>query len=443
MREEKESITFFEEGYDSSSRYSRDGRFAYSIPEDGFSYRLRSGCVSLELKGRESLIDHLILPPSFASFDVGSIRCLPYLRKITAYSEFYFVSSGLIEHDVTNFWKNTSLKEICVLPWLVDKYKRMFGFFDGFSESIVKVTAISDEIAYKLNTPQGNGLVTSNNGTTLLKVDKNIKILEIPINIERVAATAFDKDNRVEKIVLLGNSEDYNKDRRRIEFDKNAVNSLIHVETLVFKGPLHDSFYDDPLNGAKMPNLKTIIYPLWNYNHFCFRGSEAEFSSIHDYEIKAENFSSVELIEEDGIVYTKDGKFLVSGVDCKLKSVRIKKGVKEIFQYAFCCNKTIEEVYIPNTVTKVGSCAFKSCRNMKKVVFNFEQLNNDAEYAFSTFSPNVHFYFPDTRLSDVLRRKFDNIHIHTLPNYHGDIIVDERTGNVFDEFGNRFVGKLY
>ena len=422
MREEKESITFYEEGYDSSSRYSKDGKFAYSIPEDGISYRLRNGCVSLELKGRESMISHLILPSTFCSFNLDSLYCLPYLRKITAFSDFWFVSgSGLIEHRVSEFWKNTRLEEICVLPWLVDKYKKMFGFWEGYSEAIVKVSAISDDMAYRLVTPQKNGLITSNNGRTLVKVDKSLKVLEIPIEIELVAASAFDKDNTIEKIVLMGNSEDYHKDRKLLEFHKDAVNSLKKVETIVFQGEMHTNFYDDHLSGAKIPNLKTVIYPLWNYSHYCHRGSEAEFASIHSYEIKAENFSSIKLIEENGIVYTADGKYLVSGVDCKSKTVRIKEGVEEIFQYAFCCNKSIEEVYIPHTVKKVGSCAFKSCRNIRKIIFNFEQVTKDAESAFLTFSPNLHLYFPATSLSEVLRKKIDNVVIHTLPDYTGDI----------------------
>ena len=46
MREEKEPINFLEEGFDSMSRYSKDGKFAYSIPEDGITYGLRSGCAA-------------------------------------------------------------------------------------------------------------------------------------------------------------------------------------------------------------------------------------------------------------------------------------------------------------------------------------------------------------------------------------------------------------
>lgn len=68
MREEMEPITFLEEGFDSMSRYSKDGKFAYSIPDDGFSYGIRQGCVALEFKGQELSIGELILPTSFHSF---------------------------------------------------------------------------------------------------------------------------------------------------------------------------------------------------------------------------------------------------------------------------------------------------------------------------------------------------------------------------------------
>ena len=470
MREEKESITFLEEGYDSMSRYSKDGKFAYSIPEDGISYGLRSGCTVLDLGGRESLIHELILPTSFHSFHVESIDHLPYLRKITAYSEFDFVSGTgrylSLEHDVTNFWRGTRLEEICVLPWLVDKYKKIFGYWPGIREAIVKVTTIPDDIALRLVNQQSNGLSTSKNEKTLVKVDNIIKVLEIPAKIERVASCAFDKSNTIEKVVILGNSEDYNKDRSSLEFDKDAVNSLNHVETLVFQGPMHTSFYDDVLTGAKMPNLKTIVYPLWNYNHYCFRGSEAESADIHSYEVKAENFSSVELVEEDGIVYTKDGKFLVSGVDCKSKSIRIRDGVEEIFQYAFCCNLSIEEVYIPRSVIKVGKCAFKSCKNIKKIVFNFCQITKDAESAFFTYSREIHFYLPSSDFSYALKSQYERLHnkfsrqglgaltekltsedsniviVHTLPDYDGEITIDEETGFVYNENGDTFVGIL-
>ena len=467
MREEKDPITFLEEGYDSMSRYSKDGKFAYSIPEDGFTYGLRNGCAALELKGRESTIHELVLPTTFHSFHVESISCLPYLRKITAYSEFDFVSGDLyysLVHDVSQYWRGTRLEEICVLPWLVDKYKKIFGYWPGYSDAAIKVTALPEKTILRLAKRLDNGFTVSPNGRTLVKVDNSIKTLEIPIEIERIAATAFDNNNNIEKVIIKGDSEDYNKDRKSLDIDKDAVNALKHTETLVFEGPEHTTFYDDVLTGAKIPNLRTIIYPLWNYSHYCFRGSEAESADIHTFEVKAENFSSVELSEEDGIVYSKDGKFLVSGVDCKSKSIRIKNGVEEIFQYAFCCNLSIEEVYIPRSVYKVGGCAFKSCKNIKKIVFNFDHITKDAESAFFTYSHETHLYLPSTDFSFIIENQYERLHnkfsrqglgqltekyvqdnspkvvVHSLPDFSGEISVDEETGFVYSENGNIFVG---
>jgi hypothetical protein len=199
------------------SSYSKDGKFAYSIPEDGITYGLRSGCAALELKGRESMIHELVLPTTFHSFHVESISCLPNLRKITSYSEFDFVSGDnyySLVHDVSQYWRGTRLEEINVLPWLVDKYKKLFGYWPGLSEASVNVTAIPEETALRLAKRLNNGFTVSPNGRTLVKVDNNLKILEIPIEIERIAATAFDKNNKIEKVIINGDSEDYKKDRR-------------------------------------------------------------------------------------------------------------------------------------------------------------------------------------------------------------------------------------
>ena len=241
MIEEKNPITIFEDEYNSESRYSKDFKIAYSIPEDCGCYKLQDGCVTLSLRGRESMCYELILPQSFAAFYVESLLCLPYLRKITAYSsEFhFFCEGGPVENIVFDYLRDSRLEEIFVLPWLVDWYKQRLGYRKGFRDAVVKVSPLSDSITQQFTISNGNGLTTSKDGKTLVKVDKKVKVLEIPVEIERIAATAFDNDNVIEKLVLLGDSEDHCKDRNwsLFEFNKDAVNSLKHVETLVFQGP--------------------------------------------------------------------------------------------------------------------------------------------------------------------------------------------------------------
>ena len=439
MRQEKESIVYFEEEYEGESRYSTDGIIVYSIPEDCSSYRLREGCRVLDLRGRESSVRELIFPSSFTSFSVESLSCLPNLRKITSCSEFVcFSGEGICEHDLERIFKGTRLEEIVVLPWLVEEYKRRFGYWEGFSEAIVEVTALSDECAYRNLKVNANGFVTTNDGRTLIKVTNNPKTIEIPKEIERVAATAFKEYNAIEQITILGNPDDYNKDRNRsLHFAKDTANTLCNVERLILQTPEIDDFHE------VMVNLKTVVYPLWNYKHLCFTGYKAESSDINGFKVRAQNFSNVELVEDNGIIYTRDGKFLVSGVDCMADVVHIKEGVEEIFQYAFCCNNSIKEVYIPSSVRKIGDGAFRACRKLGKVIYNFESvMANKLECPFNTFSPSLHMYLPKTRISQLLNDRFDNITIHTLPYFQGDICIDENSGFVFDAHKRVFAGIL-
>lgn len=445
MIKERPSRSFIEPFYDttSESRYSLDGECAYSIPEDTYDgrYYIRNGCKRLELKGRPSFLDEIILPSSFCSFDVGSILCLPRLEKITAYSDFHFVDGLLCENCVSRFWEGTQLKEVCVLPWLVDKFKMIFGYVEGYKD-VIKITAIPDKDAYQYTT-KNYDFTLSEDGRTLIKASNKISVLEIPTSIERIAATAFDENNIIKKIIVLGNTEDRIKDRCSLGVPDSAVASLKELQTVEYRTCDTYCFQSHNRETGELlaKNIKEIIYPLWNHTHICYRGFEANCNT-YKYIAKAKNFSSVELVEDNGIIYSKDGKFLVSGIDCKLKSVRIKDGVEEIFSYAFCRNEFIEEVHVPGTVKETGRCTFKLCRNLKKIVFNFEQISSEAEYAFMTCSKKVDFYLPASDFADLLQRKYDNIAIHTLPDYLGEVFIDEETGFVYDVKKEIFIGVI-
>lgn len=152
MRPEQESITIFEELYDGTSRYSKDFKCVYSIPEDPpfGSYRLKKGCQSLELKGRWSTVETLILPSSFRTFQVESIYWLPYLKKIVTYSDFEYMLDTVKIHELFAwyFFEGTSLQEICVLPELVDKYCEMFGCYANVLVHGIKISAIQKDDFY-------------------------------------------------------------------------------------------------------------------------------------------------------------------------------------------------------------------------------------------------------------------------------------------------------
>ena len=92
------------------------------------------------------------------------------------------------------------------------------------------------------------------------------------------------------------------------------------------------------------------------------------------------------------------------------------------------------------------------------------QMPPDAEHAFFTYSPEIHFYIPSSDFSDVLKNQYERLHskfsrqgfgqltekyvkddspkvvVHTLPDFSGEISVDEETGFVYGKNGNVFVG---
>ena len=53
----------------------------------------------------------------------------------------------------------------------------------------------------------------------------------------------------------------------------------------------------------------------------------------------------------------------------EIKKLIIPDGVEIIESCAFSMNKSLEEVFIPSTVTSIGADAFKSCSSLKKLVY--------------------------------------------------------------------------
>lgn len=81
------------------------------------------------------------------------------------------------------------------------------------------------------------------------------------------------------------------------------------------------------------------------------------------------------LVMEDGVAEkrpatadTYDGHGLFEGVGA-VKKITFPERLAVIPEAVFACIKTLEEVYIPASVTKISADAFLQCTNLKKVVF--------------------------------------------------------------------------
>lgn len=64
--------------------------------------------------------------------------------------------------------------------------------------------------------------------------------------------------------------------------------------------------------------------------------------------------------DENGVLYTKDwGKLIEAPYE--LTTYTIKEGTKVIGDWAFKECESLKYVNIPNSVTKIGKCAFSNC----------------------------------------------------------------------------------
>lgn len=445
--------TIYEGSYDSPSRYRNDFKVVYALPEDAYVYGLRQGCAWLNLTGPESFVNELILPTSFRTFSLESLYYLPNLKKIVSYSDFLFDYDGGVKWNVTRFFAETKVEEIVVLPWLVDKFKKCFGYEEGYRDPIIKVSALPAEECKRLTKVDKYGNITNEKGDTIIKVNNASSELIIDKDIISIAEDAVDINNSIIKLIILGDCDDYENDRKDLKFHKRALRALVNLEEIEIRTPLIDCFYRDE-KGPLMPKLRKVIYPTLNYKHISFKGDMEECPSLNKFEVSTKNFSKFATVEEDGIIYSADGKSLISGFDYKNESLRIKNGTEIIYQYAFTNNQNLRNLYIPCSVLEVGSCAFKICRNMQRVVFNFDESKGKRSLfssdhpiiksaAFHVFSKHVSFYLPNTGFANYIERAIENSEVYRIPKYEGDIQIDYKSGLILDETGKEFVGVIY
>lgn len=69
--------------------------------------------------------------------------------------------------------------------------------------------------------------------------------------------------------------------------------------------------------------------------------------------------------DEHGAKYSPDGKRLLRGAD--IKAYAIKDGTEIICDNAFKDCKSLQQIYIPNSVTSIGDWAFLDCSSLRQI----------------------------------------------------------------------------
>lgn len=99
---------------------------------------------------------------------------------------------------------------------------------------------------------------------------------------------------------------------------------------------------------------------------------------------------------ENGMLLSKDGTFLVKGIN--VKNVAIPNTVKSIGKKAFYLCKKIENVAIPNSVTSIGEDAFGLCEEIENVAIP-NSVTNIGKSAFTYCSRLENVTIPNSVIS--------------------------------------------
>ena len=125
----------------------------------------------------------------------------------------------------------------------------------------------------------------------------------------------------------------------------------------------HDFIENEFAEECKRWSMLTINVPNNSYEkythllEYCNR-----MKDLHLYEYPTnvtENDIKLGIEDEFGVIYSADGKRLLKGTD--IKEYTIKEGTKIICDNAFMDCKTLSELLIPNSITRIGHKCFFRC----------------------------------------------------------------------------------
>ena len=96
-----------------------------------------------------------------------------------------------------------------------------------------------------------------------------------------------------------------------------------------------------------------------------YKGAFKDFTGLKKFEV---NENNEEFTAEDGVLFDKDKKTLLSYPDNKEgEEFVIPEGVEEIAPHAFDNCKNLKKVTLPESVKKIGKGAFENCENLEEV----------------------------------------------------------------------------
>lgn len=116
---------------------------------------------------------------------------------------------------------------------------------------------------------------------------------------------------------------------------------------------------------------------------------------------KDESESCLKQTEDGFVFFEKDDEKILVSYEGSGGRVEIPEGTTAIWNYAFYCNHTIEEVIVPYTVKTIGQCAFNGCSLKKIQLCAWEEEGDNTFRDDSCLQTICDYAFGETRLDEI------------------------------------------
>ena len=99
--------------------------------------------------------------------------------------------------------------------------------------------------------------------------------------------------------------------------------------------------------------------------------------------------------DEDGVIYSVEGKKLLKCNNNYLTSYVVRQGMRVICDNAFSWCKFLQSVSIPDTVTRIGDWTFRNCSSLRSVSIP-DSVTSIGDNAFGDCSSLKSIMLPDS-----------------------------------------------
>lgn len=252
-----------------------------------------------------------------------------------------------------------------------------------------------------------NGLLLDKSGKTLIAIPGSMESASVPWGVTTIGSS-YDAEQKCTKPLceispswwpVVPKLSSVNLPATVTTIYKKAFDGCAKLSKINLPESLH-TIMDGAFSNCE--NLNEIILPnsLLSIGYHCFYNSSIQSLTIpkNVCDISSRAFERCDLLSSitvnkdnqyftsiDGVLYSKDGKTLLSFPPGHSTEHTIAMGTEIIGPYAFAENRILEKVIFPKSLRSVGEYAFSGCFKIKSgsVVFN-EGLESIEPYAFQS-----------------------------------------------------------